>query len=324
VLGSGYQHCVEKKFIKIIMTWIKIVVTKLPHAMIINELKVIQTFCEMDDFIISCEQFVGGKLIGSKSPHAVNVPGISVSEIMCIELLYHLSGFKCFQYYYQQAVKEGALHTYFPNAPSYNRFVQLKPRILPLMILYLNCCRLGRLCGRYYADSTSIAVCHNRRIHSNKVFAQKARRGKTSTGWFYGFKLFIVVNAFGEIIKVMFTGANVADNNVHQMLKLFDKLQGWLFADKGFINQSALEQLLQKGLHLITGIRTNMKNKLMNLTQKLLLKKRGMIESINDILKSVCDIEHTRHRSALNALLNIFSGICAYTFLERLPNIFRH
>jgi len=290
--------------------------------MIINELKVIQTFCEIDDFIISCEQFVEGKLIGSKSPHAVHEPGISASEMMCIELLYHLSGFKCFQYYYEQGVKKGALQSYFPNAPSYNRFVQLKPRILSLMALYLNCCRLGRLCGLYYADSTSIAVCHNRRIHSNKVFAGKAKRGKTSTGWFYGFKLFLVVNAFGEIIKVMFTGANIADNNINQMLKLFDKLQGWLFADKGFINQSAFEQLMQKGLQVITGIRTNMKNKLMNFNQKLLLKKRGMIESINDILKTVCDIEHTRHRSPINALLNVFAGICAYTFLERLPNIF--
>jgi len=290
--------------------------------MIINELKVIQTFCEIDDFIISCEQFVEGKLIGSKRPHAVHEPGISASEMMCIELLYHLSGFKCFQYYYEQGVKKGALQSYFPNAPSYNRFVQLKPRILSLMALYLNCCRLGRLCGLYYADSTSIAVCHNRRIHSNKVFAGKAKRGKTSTGWFYGFKLFLVVNAFGEIIKVMFTGANIADNNINQMLKLFDKLQGWLFADKGFINQAAFEQLMQKGLQVITGIRTNMKNKLMNFNQKLLLKKRGMIESINDILKTVCDIEHTRHRSPINALLNVLAGICAYTFLERLPNIF--
>ncbi len=136
--------------------------------------------------------------------------------------------------------------------------------------------------------------------------------------------LFLVVNAFGEIVKVIFPGANVADHNIHQLLKLFDKLQGWAFTDKAFISQAALEQLLQKGLHLITGIRTNMKNKLMNLTKKILLKKRGMIESINDILKSVCDAEHTRHRSPINALLNVFAGICAYTFLERLPSIFNH
>lgn len=276
----------------------------------------------MDDFVNACEKFVGSKLIGSSSPHAVNEPGITLSERMCIELLYHLSGYKCFQYYYQQAVEQGALRSYFPQAPSYNRFVQLKPRLLSLMICYLNCCRLGTLCGLYYADSTSIAVCHNRRIHSNRVFYGKARRGRTSTDWFYGFKLFLVVNAYGEMIRVVFTGGNVADNNTNQLLKLFDKLSGWVFADKGFINQSALELLLQKGVHLVTGIRNNMKNKLINYSQKLLLKKRGIIESINDILKTVCNIGHTRHRSPINALLNIFAGICAYTFLERLPNVF--
>lgn len=290
--------------------------------MIQNPLKVIQIFCELDDFINAVEKFLNHKLIGSSNPQSVHKPEISLSEMMCIELLYHLSGYKCFQYYYEQLVRQGALRSYFPSAPSYSRFVQLKPRVLPLMILYLNCCRIGQLCGLYYADSTSIAVCHNRRIHSHRVFFGKAKRGKTSTGWFYGFKLFLVVNAFGEIIKVMFSGGNTADNNAEHLVKLFDKLKGWAFADKGFINQNAQEKLLQKGLHLITGIRSNMKNKLMNYQQKILLKKRGMIESVYDILKTVCDIEHTRHRSPINALLNIFAGVCAYTFLERLPNIF--
>lgn len=289
--------------------------------MIINQLKVIQLFCEVDDFAKTVEKFMSHKLIGS--PQSVNRPGISLSEMMCIEILYHLSGYKCFQYYYVEVVEQGELKSYFPSAPCYNRFVQLKPRMLPMMILYLNCCRIGRLCGVYYADSTRIVVCHNRRIQTNRVFYGKARRGKSSTGWFYGFKLFLVVNAFGEIIKVSFTMGNMADNNNDHLLKLFDRLQGWLFADKGFmVPQKVRDQLFQKGLHLITNFRNNMKNKLMNYQQKLLLKKRGMIDSIFDIMKSVCDLEHTRHRSPLNALLNTYAAICAYSFLDRLPNIF--
>lgn len=226
------------------------------------------------------------------------------------------------EYYYKQEIEQGALRDYFPKAPSYNRFVQLKPRIVTLMVLFLQCCRLGSLYGVYYADSTTITVCNNRRIHTHKVFRDKAARGKSSTGWFYGFKLFLVVNAFGQIVRVAFTPGNEADNNIDRLLKLFDKLQGWVFADKGLINQKAFEQLFQKGLQPITGIRSNMKNKLMNMTQKLLLKKRGMIESINDFLKTVCDIEHTRHRSPINAVLNIFAALCAYTFLDRLPSVF--
>ncbi|MDA3616887.1 transposase, partial [Polluticaenibacter yanchengensis] len=162
------------------------------HTMLLNELKIIEIFCQLDDFTEKCEQILEGKLIGKQSPYSVNKPGISHSEIVCIEILYHLSGYKCFQYYYEQTVKNGALKSYFPSAPSYSRFVQLKPRVLPLIILYLNLCRVGWLCNLYYTDSTSLSVCHNRRIYNNKVFYGKAKRGKTSTGWFYGFKLFLV------------------------------------------------------------------------------------------------------------------------------------
>jgi len=292
--------------------------------MLLNPLRLIEMYCQVDDFVASFERYIGTSLIDSvsESPHSVNEPCLSHSEIMTIEIMYHLSGYKCFEYYYHQVVEAGCLRAYFPKAPSYSWFVQLKPRILPLMVMYLQCCRLGMLCGLYYADSTTIKACNNRRIHSNKVFKGLAERGKTSTGWFFGFKLFLVVNAFGEIVKVMFTKGNVADNNIGTMLKLFEKLRGLAFADKGFINQKAFDSLFKNGLKLVTGIKSNMKNKLMPMNHKLLLKKRGMIESVNDILKTVCDIEHTRHRSPINAVLNVFAGLCAYTFLERLPSIF--
>lgn len=297
--------------------------TKLPHAMIINEIKIIKLFCELDDFSNEFNKKMLQHMLGKVSPQSFHRPEISVSEMMCIEILYHHSGYKCFQYYYEQEVEKGYLKSYFPSAPGYNRFVQLKPRMLLHLIFYLNLCRIGQLCGIYFADSTKLSVCHNRRIHSNRVFKGKAARGKTSTGWFYGLKLFLVINAFGEIMNAFFTMGNIADNNLATMIKLFAKLKGWAFADKGFINQKAMEELLSKGLHLITGIRRNMKNKLILMEQKLLLQKRGIIESVNDILKSVCDIEHTRHRSPINALVNLYAGLCSYTFLDRLPSIFK-
>jgi hypothetical protein len=105
---------------------------------------------------------------------------------------------------------------------------------------------------------------------------------------------------FGEVIKVMFTEANLQIIILINLQKLFDRLQGWAFADKGFINGQQQNNYCKR-LHLLTGIRSNMKNKLMNYTQKILLQKRGLIESIYDILKTVCDIEHSRHRSPVNA-----------------------
>ena len=291
--------------------------------MLINTLKVVEIFCEIDDFCRVYEEKLAQHLLPSAaSKHSSNQPSLSLSEIMTIEILYHRSSYKCFQYYYEAEVLEGSLQSYFPTAPSYNRFVELKPRMLAALICYLHCLRLGVLLGIYYGDSTPLAVCHNRRIRQHKVFAGLAQRGKTSVDWFYGFKLFIVVNGLGELVQVFLSAGNVSDAAAATIQRLFKGLTGVAFADKGFINQSAFEQLLQGGLKLITALRTNMKNKLMEMQEKLLLKKRGIVEAVVDILKSICDVEHSRHRSPVNMLVNTYAALCAYTTLERKPSIF--
>lgn len=293
--------------------------------MLINEVKLIQLFCEIDDFAKVYEQKLASHLLPAttNSKHSTNKPRICLSELMTIEIVYHLSGHKCFEYFYCQEVLNGSLKSYFPHAPSYNRFVELKPRMLVALICYLHCMRLGRLIGLYYCDSTALKVCHNRRIHNHKVFGA-AKRGQTSVGWFYGFKLFLVVNGIGEIVQAFLTPGNVADSATSTLQRLFRGLTGLGFADKGFVNQPAFEKLFAQGLKLITAIRSNMKNKLVLLHEKMLLKKRGMIESVIDILKSVCNIEHTRHRSALNMIVNTFAALCAYSTLQRKPSVFIH
>jgi hypothetical protein len=294
--------------------------------MLINEVKLIQLFCEVDDFAKVYEQKLAPHLLPANhnSKHSSNKPRICLSEMMTLEIVYHLSGYKCFEYFYCHEVLQGNLHSYFPHAPSYNRFVELKPRMLVALICYLRCMRVGRLIGLYYCDSTALKVCHNRRIHQHRVFARSAKRGQTSTGWFYGFKLFLVVNGLGEIVQAFLTPGNVADSASSTLKRLFKGLSGLGFADKGFVNQGAFELLFSQGLKLITAIRSNMKNKLVLLHEKMLLKKRGMIESVMDILKSVCNIEHTRHRSPLNMLVNTYAAMCAYSTLERKPSIFIH
>jgi len=294
--------------------------------MLINEVKLIQLFCEIDDFTQVYEQKLAPHLLPSdhNGKHSSNKPHICLSEMMTIEILYHLSGHKCFEYFYMHEVLRGSLKSYFPHAPSYNRFVELKPRILVALICYLHCVRLGRLVGLYYCDSTALKVCHTRRIHSHKVFIGSAKRGQTSVGWFYGFKLFLVVNGLGEIVQAFLTPGNVADGATSTLKRLFRELTGLGFADKGFVSQPAFEQLFIQGLKLITAIRSNMKNKLVLLHEKMLLKKRGMIESVIDILKSVCNIEHSRHRSPLNMIVNTYAALCAYSTLERKPSIFIH
>ncbi len=291
--------------------------------MLINSAKVVEIFCEVDDFCKVYEEKLAAHLLPyCSSKHSANQPALSLSEMMTIEILYHRSTHKCFQYYYEQEVLAGSLLSYFPQAPSYNRFVELKPRMLVALIAYLHCLRLGALLGIYYGDSTTLSVCHNRRIGQHKVFAYQGQRGKTSVDWCYGFKLFVVVNAVGELVNAFITPANVSDSSEATIKRLFKGLSGVAFADKGFINSKAFEALLQNGLKLITTIRSNMKNKLLELKEKLLLKKRGMVEAVIEILKSLCDIEHSRHRSPVNMLVNTYAALCAYTTLERKPSIF--
>ena len=291
--------------------------------MLISTLKLVELFCQLDDFCIAFEKNIAPHLLpGPGSAHSANRPAISVSEMMCIEIVYHLSGHKCFEYYYRSEVLEGNLRSYFPKAPSYNRFVELKPRMLTALVCYLQLYGMGRMLGLYYADSTTLTVCRSQRINSHKVFKGKAERGKSSMGWFYGFKLFIVINGFGELANAFITKGNVADNNGSIMQRLFRKLRGLAFADKGFINAKAAEDLLAGGLRLITKVRKNMKNQFIEIGHKMLLMKRGVIESVNDILKTVCDIDHSRHRSPMNMLVNTYAALIAYSTLDRKPSIY--
>jgi len=210
------------------------------------------------------------------------------------------------------------LRSEFPDLVSYNRFVELMPSVLIPLCFYLYQ-QKGTATGISFIDSTSIAVCHNRRISRHKVFRSPAQRGKTSMGWFYGFKLHLVVSDKGDILACCLTPGNVDDRKpVPQLTK---DLFGKLFADKGYISQQLFELLFQQGLELITTLRKNMKNRLLPLADKLLLRKRAIIETINDQLKNISQIEHSRHRSVTNFLVNLVAGLVAYTHQEKKPSL---
>jgi hypothetical protein len=276
--------------------------------MLLNELKLVQRFCEIDDFTRVYEQKPAGHLLPAtlNSKHSSNKPAISRSEMMSVEILYPLSGHQCFEYFSMcvHEVLNGSLKRYFAHAPCYNGFVELKPGMLVALICYLHCIRPGTLSGLYYADSTALKVCHTRRIHCHTVFISSAKTGQCSVGWFYGFKLFLVVNGWGEIVQAFVTPGKVSDCATSTLQRLFKGLTELAFADKGFVNQKAFALLYEPGLKLITYIRSNMKNKPVGLREKMLLKKTGMIESVIDMLKRVCNTGHTRQRSTLNMIVN--------------------
>lgn len=140
-------------------------------------------------------------------------------------------------------------------------------------------------------------------------------------GWFYGFKLHLIINEQGEILSFCLTSGNVDDRNEAVMDSLTKEIFGKLFADRGYISQKLFEKLLKKDITLITRAKKNMKNKLMDYYDRLMLRKRTVIESVNDFLKNICNIEHSRHRSITNFLVNLVSALAAYSFLPKKPSI---
>ena len=209
----------------------------------------------------------------------------------------------------------------FPNTVSYNRFVELSSSVLMPMAMFLKTCCLGTCTGISFVDSTPIRVCNNKRIKRNKVFKDIAQVGKSTMGWFYGFKLHIVINDRGEILNFAITQANVDDREPLKNESFLRAVFGKLFADKGYISEKLTQILFVNDIHLITNIRNNMKNCLMTMNDKITLRKRSVIETVNDELKNICQLEHSRHRSFNNFIVNIVAGLIAYDFLPKKPSI---
>lgn len=245
---------------------------------------------------------------------------MELSEIMTILIYFHLSGMRTFKWYYVNYVST-RLKPYFPRLLSYNRFVELMPCTIVPFLLYTSKFRFGKSTGINFIDSTFLDVCDNRRIYCHKVFKDFAKRGKGSTGWHYGFKLHLVINDRGEILSFCLTPGNVDDRNINVIEHLSKTLFGKLFGDRGYISQKLFEHLFKKSITLVTKIKRKMKNKLMDLSDKILLRKRAIIESVNDFLKNICQIEHTRHRSVNNFYVNVISGLAAYSFLPKKPSL---
>jgi hypothetical protein len=282
-----------------------------------SELQLIAMFCDIDDF---CKAFVPvyhQHLLPTGQCHRVRSPALGLSEIMTILVHFHWSHYRTFKHYYLDYVVPH-LRPYFPTCVSYSRFVELMPRALIPLCCYLHT-RKGRCTGIAFIDSTPLAVCHNRRISSHRVFDGWATRGKTSMGWFYGFKLHLIVNDEGELLAFQLTPGHVDDRQ--PVPTLTAALFGQLFGDRGYISQALHDVLFAHGLELLTKVRKNMKNRLMRLWDKLLLRKRALIETINDQLKNISQIEHTRHRSMTGFMVNLLAGLIAYTYRPRKPSL---
>ena len=281
-------------------------------------MSLLELFCAVDDFCGQLEPAWRHQQLASGLRQRQRARQLCLSEIMTILIAFHCSGYRNFKTYYRDQVCR-YWRGEFPALVSYTRFVEFMPSALLPLCAYLRAC-LGSCTGISFLDSTPLAVCDNHRIQQHKVFDGVAHRGKSSTGWFFGFKLHLLVNDRGELLNFALSPGNTDDRR--PVPTLVKRLFGKIFADKGYVSQPLFRQLLETfGLQLITKLKANMKNRLLPLADKLLLRKRAIIETVLDQLKNISQIEHTRHRSVNNFVVNLVCGLIAYCHQPKKPSL---
>ncbi len=226
----------------------------LPDSKITEIFFVIDEFSQVFDATIKKKSVCDGKV------HRNKPCKMSESEVATILVLFHLGGYRCLKHFYLQHVCKH-MNNDFPKTLSYNRFVELQAKVSLMLVCFLKMCRLGECTGISFVDSTKLCVCENKRIPAHKVFAGIAQRGKSSMGWFYGFKLHIVCNDKGELLNFVITPGNVDDREPLTSGNLLKEVMGKLFADKGYISESLFNRLFFDGIHLITTVKWNMKER---------------------------------------------------------------
>lgn len=287
----------------------------------ITEDKVTELFCIADDFCKFFDAMMAKYTFKpSRKRNYHRDSTLSRSEVMLIMILFHDSGYRCLKHFYLEAVCKHMRHL-FPHVVSYNRFVELEHDVAIPLALFIKKVLLGKCTGISFVDSTPLRVCKNQRIHMHKVFKGIAQRGKCSMGWFFGFKLHLICNEKGELLNFMITPGDVDDRKPLEYKAFVEFIYGKLVADKGYIGKNLFERLFVDGIQLITKLRNNMKGALMSVSDKLLLRKRAIIETVNDELKNIAQVEHSRHRCFDNFIVNVLGALAAYCCFPKKPCI---
>lgn len=281
--------------------------------------KTTELFCLIDDFCQQFEPLLEQRLLneGSNKRRRNRACAMTLSEMTTIAVLFHTMRGRQFKEFYRGIVCR-FMTSEFPHRLSYTRFVALMPRCAVVLAALFETLK-GTCTGLSIADATPLAVCHNLRIQRHRVFKDIAQRGKSSTGWFYGFKLHAIINHRGELLAIKVTAGNVDDRK--GLLAIASGLFGTMYADKGYIGKEFVQKMKNKGIDLVTRVRKNMKEVIHSDFDQALLRKRSLVETVFDELKNLCQIEHTRHRSPMNFAVNLMAGIVAYCLQPVKPRI---
>jgi hypothetical protein len=282
---------------------------------ILTTTKLTEIFVETDDFLLDLAQQTTAQGLSEPQWHS----RFARSEVITTLVAYHHSGRKCFKYFYCQDVLK-TYQSWLPDAPCYERFVALIPHVVLELYLLLKS-RCQPALAENYVDSKPLKACHIKREAQHKVMVDWASKGKGTLGWFYGFKMHVVINREAQLVNFLLTAGNVADNN-HQVLNyLFKEIEGKVYGDKGYLSVLK-EELLDKGVDLMPKMRRNgKKDAIVHQKDAYYHRHRGLIESVFGQCVGLIDLEHTRHRAPLNCFCHMFAALLAYTFADQHPRI---
>jgi hypothetical protein len=282
--------------------------------------QLIDIFCQIDDFCKNILPKIYPKLYLTNDKKSIrgrkNI--LTLSETLTILVMFGRTKCKYFKHFYTNDICSRWIK-YFPKLPSYTRFLAIRNKALMPLVLFLNS-TFGKKTGIYYIDSTNLSVCKNQRIKRHKVFNSLASRGHNSMGFFFGFKLHMVINHIGEIMNIKITKGNVHDSKC--TIDLLKNLSGYVAGDKGYICKKNTAILKKQNLHLLTKTKKNMKQKKLSESEKIILSKRYSIETVIDCLKNGLNIWHSNHRSALGGFVNLLAGLISYNLNPLRFNFF--
>lgn len=245
---------------------------------------------------------------------------LTLSEVVTLNIIAVLGHFTDLKAFHKNA--KLYLLKDFPKLTNYENFLKASNKSLPFLMviltLLMDMTKYHSKNSTKYVDSTPLQVCKNKRINRNKVSKKYAARGKTTIGWFYGFKLHGVCDDCGNLLSITFTPGNADDRVV--LDTLLQGIEGVIVGDAGYLLKNDIwNSFLEKNIHLFTGVRNNMK-KLMTREQHKELKKREIIETVWSVLKGNLSIIYTLARSIIGMFRHFFYSIIAYFFrhIERV------
>lgn len=287
----------------------------------ITEDKITEIFCAADDFCKLFDELMREHSVRDTGRRRYyRAPTMTKAEVMTIVIMFHTSGYRCLKHFYKEHVCVHLRHL-FPKVVSYNRFVELEKEVALPLAIFIRMFLLGKCTGTSFVDSTPIRVCRNQRIHTHKVFKGIAKRGKCSMGWFFGFKLHLICNERGELLNFMITPGDVDDRKPLKCKAFVEPVYGKLVGDRGYVGKRLFQRLFDDGIQLVTKLKSNMKDAVMSFFDRMLIRKRAVIETINDELKNIAQAEHSRHRCIENFVTNLLGAIAAYCYFPKKPSI---